>query len=203
MDEHNQNQTKQTRSKNALLRYVAVLFAVAFLLVLLSYLVQMRNMNTTVSELNQTSSSALTNAQMLQSMNQQLMQENEALRLELDELKQQLDQTEDSLTAEQTQSDMTVQALQQELAALESAMTDAEAQHSAVLSAYELLSKAASAANANDLVALRSYMAELEPSAGLLGTQATRLYNALAVVMTASSAETGDTGRETGAETAP
>ncbi len=198
MDEHNQNQTKQTRTKNALLRYVAVLFAVAFLLVLLSYLVQMRNMNTTVSELNQTSSSALTNAQMLQSMNQQLMEENEALRAEVDSLEQQLDLAEDTLTQQQTEAADTAEALQQELAALESAMSDAEAQHADTLSAYELLSKAASATNANDLVALRSYMAELEPSAKLLGSQATRLYNALAVVMTASSAEAGgETGTET------
>lgn len=194
MDEHDK---KQARSKNALLRYVAVLFAVAFLLVLLSYLVQMRNMNATVSELNQTSSSALTNAQMLQSMNQQLMTENETLRGELDGLEQQLALAEETLAAQKAESDLTVQALRQELAALESTVTDAEAQHAAALAAYELLSKAAGAANANDLVALRSYMAELEPSAKLLGSQAAKLYNALAVIMTASSAETGSgTGAE-------
>lgn len=198
MDEQNQKQSKRTNTKNSLLRYVAVLFAVAFLLVLLSYLVQTRNMNATVSELNQTSSSALTNAQMLQTMNQQLLSENESLRAELDRLDQQLLQANDALAEQQSQADAAVASLSAELAALESALSDAQAQQTAALDAYELLCKAASAADANDLVALRSYMAELEPSAKLLGSQATKLYHALAVVMTASSAETGS---ETGTET--
>ena len=45
--------------KTALLRYMAVLFAVAFLLVLLSLILQAHSSKATISELTQTSSSAL------------------------------------------------------------------------------------------------------------------------------------------------
>ena len=49
--------------KTALLRYMAVLFAVAFLLVLLSLILQAHSSKATISELTQTSSSALSNVE--------------------------------------------------------------------------------------------------------------------------------------------
>ena len=50
------------KKKNALLRYMAVLFGVAFLLVLLSFLIQMRDSQQTISELNLSTTNALRNA---------------------------------------------------------------------------------------------------------------------------------------------
>ena len=55
--------------KTALLRYMAVLFAVAFLLVLLSLILQAHSSKATISELTQTSSSALSNVEQLQAQN--------------------------------------------------------------------------------------------------------------------------------------
>ena len=62
----NEKPALDERKKSALLRYVAIMFAVAFVLVLFSLLGQMRNSMSTISELNQSSSSALQKAEQLQ-----------------------------------------------------------------------------------------------------------------------------------------
>lgn len=59
-------------SKVSLLRYMAIMFAVAFILVLLSYLIQMRNSQSAISRLSQSSASAFANAEQLQSDNRAL-----------------------------------------------------------------------------------------------------------------------------------
>ncbi len=73
------------QKRTALLRYMMILFAVAFLLVLLSYLIQVFNSQNTISQLNATSASALQNAERLQDTNRELTDENERLKSELDE----------------------------------------------------------------------------------------------------------------------
>ena len=73
--------------KTALLRYMAVLFAVAFLLVLLSLILQAHSSNATISELTQTSSSALSNEK------QALTQEKSELEAQVEDLQKQLDET--------------------------------------------------------------------------------------------------------------
>ncbi len=188
MDDQQKQNPQPSQRKNALVRYVAILFAVAFLLVLLSYLIQVRNMSATVSELNQTSSSALSNAQMLQTMNQQLMEENESLRNDLDALEAELEAEQESAAKQAADAEELYASAMTEAA---DALTAAEQAHADTLAVYELLSKASNAANANDLVALRSYLSELEPSAPLLGQNGLRLYQALQEVATAASAETG------------
>lgn len=82
------------KRKNALLRYIAVLFAVAFVLVLLSMFSQMRSSKTTISELNQSSTSALENIQKLQEQNQLLTEENQLLEQELSDTKTEAERTE-------------------------------------------------------------------------------------------------------------
>lgn len=61
--------------RTALLRYMAVMFAAAFLLVLLSMIFQMRSHNTTISQLNQSSASALAKAEQLQEDNRKLQKD--------------------------------------------------------------------------------------------------------------------------------
>lgn len=72
MNEESQARPVDEKKKTALLRYLAVLFAVAFLLVLVSLLAQMRNSQTTISQLTQTSTSATENIQQLQENNRNL-----------------------------------------------------------------------------------------------------------------------------------
>ena len=80
--------------RTALLRYMAILFAVAFLLVLLSYLIQVRNSQTTITQLNETSASALQNAETLQATNRELTEENDRLETELEQAQQALEQAQ-------------------------------------------------------------------------------------------------------------
>ena len=87
MDEEKKNQNQEPAQpraplsdarKAALLRYMAILFAVAFLLVLLSLILQTHSSKSTISELSAASTSALDNAVKLQE--------------ELDELQKKLDE---------------------------------------------------------------------------------------------------------------
>ena len=77
--------------KTALLRYMAVLFAVAFLLVLLSLILQAHSSKATISELTQTSSSALSNVEQLQAQNRDLQDEKQTLTQEKSELEAQVE----------------------------------------------------------------------------------------------------------------
>ena len=71
---NNDNQAKPVEEgrKVALLRYLAILFAVAFLLVLISMLTQLRSSRSAISELNQSSVSAAEKVQQLQDTNRDL-----------------------------------------------------------------------------------------------------------------------------------
>ena len=58
--------------RNALLRYVIIMFAVALVLVLLSMVLQTKSSNATISDLHHSSTSALTRAEALQNANREL-----------------------------------------------------------------------------------------------------------------------------------
>ena len=86
MDEENKNQNQEHAQppaplsdarKAALLRYMAILFAVAFLLVLLSLILQTHSSKSTISELRAASTSALDNAVKLQEENRALQEEQQ------------------------------------------------------------------------------------------------------------------------------
>ena len=122
MDEKKQQQPEESgaqkpakplseKRKAALLRYMAVLFCAAFILVLVSLILQMHSSEAKISELNAASTSALSNAEALQTENRTLQDEkialekkNEELQAQIDELTAQLEEAaqaeEDSQTAE-------------------------------------------------------------------------------------------------------
>ena len=94
MDEEKKNQNQEPAQppaplsdarKAALLRYMAILFAVAFLLVLLSLILQTHSSKSTISELSAASTSALDNAVKLQEEQQQLQDQLDELQKKLDE----------------------------------------------------------------------------------------------------------------------
>ena len=70
------------KRKAALLRYMTILFSAAFVLVLISLILQMHSSEAKISELNAASTSALSNA---------LEKENKELQAKLDELNEKLD----------------------------------------------------------------------------------------------------------------
>lgn len=69
--------------KSALLRYMAILFAVAFVLVLVSLMLQYRTSNQQITALNESTSNALRNAEQLQTENRELQDEVRALEDEI------------------------------------------------------------------------------------------------------------------------
>lgn len=90
------------KRKSAVLRYIAILFAVAFLLVLISLLGQMRNNLDTITALNESSTSALQKAEQLQDRNRELeaqLAELTELQEEKEALEQQLAETEKASNA--------------------------------------------------------------------------------------------------------
>ena len=95
------------KRKSALLRYMAVLFCAAFILVLVSLILQTHSSKAKISELNAASTSALSNAEALQNENRALQdekialeKENEELQAKLDELTQKLDEAAQSEAAQ-------------------------------------------------------------------------------------------------------
>jgi len=146
MNENETNQNTQPektgldeKRKTALLRYVAIMFAVAFVFVLLSMFGQMRDSRSTISELNQSSSSALQRAEQLQSHNQELEKENAYLNGRIEELEQQLELLQKNLkeaNAELDQAELDYDALEKEMEAL---LEAAEEERSAITEAYEQL----------------------------------------------------------------
>ena len=187
---------KPERSKNALLRYLTILFAFAFLLVLLSYLIQMRNMNTTVSELNKTSSNALSNAEALQATNQSLMEEKAALEEQIDALGDQIDALNDEVESEKSGAAEAAQTSQARIEDLEDALRAQQQTYDDTLAAYESLTKAASARDSGDVAGLRAAIDELDGKTEFLSEQGAALYEALSDAATASTAETGAEGAE-------
>ena len=87
MNEENKPQSAPVsdHKRTALLRYMTILFAVAFALVLLSYLIQVFSSRDTITQLNATSASALQNAERLQDTNRELTEDNQRLKSLLDD----------------------------------------------------------------------------------------------------------------------
>lgn len=101
MNEENRQQTPPVsdHKRTALLRYMTILFAVAFALVLLSYLIQVFSSRDTISQLNATSASALQNAERLQDTNRELTEENERLNDELNDARAAILEYQESVAA--------------------------------------------------------------------------------------------------------
>ena len=106
MDEKKDTQQPLSEArKTALLRYMAVLFAVAFLLVLLSLILQAHSSKATISELTQTSSSARSNVEQLQAQNRDLQDEKQALTQEKTALEAQVEELKAQLEAAQQEAE--------------------------------------------------------------------------------------------------
>ena len=85
------------KKKIAFLRYMTILFVVAFALVLVSYFVQ-------TARLSETSSSAMAKAEMLQDENRQLIDDIAALTEEKDALSEELSELEEAAERDAAQT---------------------------------------------------------------------------------------------------
>lgn len=138
------DQGTQAKRQRALLLYLGVLFFAAFALVLLSFFAQLRDNRTTISQLAQTSTSALSNAQRLQ-------EDNNALHAQVDELTAQME-------AERENHEKALQALSDELAAAENRVANLEKSSSDQQAAFNQQSEELAKQNQQTLDKLNAYL---------------------------------------------
>ena len=163
-----QTETIGPKNRNALLRYMVILFVVAFLIVSLSLLVQMRNSQNTITALNQTSASALQNAEQLQQQNQALTREHDALQETIHELEDSIEELEQEIRL--TESELT--SVKQEQAQVQE-------QSQARIDAYELLLRALQARQNEDMGAFNTAMDALAEVQENLSPAGAELYKQL------------------------
>lgn len=156
-----EKKTGTVKNQNALLRYITILFAVAFLMVTLSLVISMRESRDTISELNQTSASALQNAEALQTENRELSDANRDLRDTVTALEAELAEAQETKTQ------------------LETEKADAEKLAQDTAKAYALLLTAMDARQYGDTETFDQAMTDLEPLKDLLTGKAAERYSEL------------------------
>ena len=188
----NEKSALDERKKSALLRYVAIMFAVAFVLVLFSLLGQMRNSMSTISQLNQSSNSALQKAEQLQEHNHELELENQELSLELEDLKKAHAELEaeiaeqkkqlNAAAGEKEEIEQQYDALRQELDQLEQTYALQSDEYRQTVQAYELLLELQSTVTPGDQTgndAAEKLIAELKKLESYLGDTARKTFENL------------------------
>ena len=123
-----QTEQELAKKRNAFLRYMTIVFAVAFLLVLVSLVLQMHTAKAAMSDLKESNSSALTNA----AANAELLQDDN----------RKLQEQVDALTAELAEADEARSAQAERIAALELEKELAEARDSGSELSEEKLARA-------------------------------------------------------------
>ena len=171
-----------TGKRNALLRYMAILFGVAFLLVLLSFLIQMRDSRDTISDLHESNASALQNALQLQEEIQALTAANAKLTERISDLEAEAESVSASYTGR-------LEDLESQIAQAKTRQEEAEAESQATLTntqaAYDLLVTAQAASARRDRAALTTALENLAPQLTLLSPAAQIQYNELRNSLTA------------------
>ena len=167
--------------ERALITYIALLFTVAFVLVLLSFLAQQRD----ISQLNENASSALSRAEKLQDENRELIEDNQTLRQQLQEA---LDRQEELSQAAQKAGSERAQA-QEAQASLQGELDGVKAAKENQLKAYELLLQAQRALDEERTEDFQKNMTELAALADSLDTLGKALYQELLAATAVSPEE--------------
>ena len=171
------------RSKNSLLVYVTIMFAAAFLMVLLSFFVQQRSSSETISTLSQTSATAMGRAQELESNYTAQLEENNRLSTQLDSLTQQYDALQTAYDTLADQNSATAAELADRIAAYDALAAEQQAQAQAsaeTQAALEAELETRAAQTAADEETIESLTEQLEAQ--------TARANALALLLTAAQA---------------
>ena len=180
-----QPETTMPPNRNrALMTYIAFLFGVAFILVLLSFLIQQKDSQQTISELNQNANSALSRAEQLQDNNRQLLEANQALQTQVEQLQ-----------ADQNETKRLYQELEETYASLQEdhqALLEQSAEHAQQVKAYELLLTAERALDEENTEAFLSAMKSLKPLAENLDAKGKALYQELLPFVTEAQENTGE-----------
>lgn len=169
------------KRKVALVSYLAVLFAVAFLLVALSMVIENRQLQTSSAEMRGTLNNRISALQeeniTLKEENGQLTESNAQLIAERDDaLKKQQDAERREKSLEDQKTDLINEkvALFSEITAAEKKLDDAKR-------VQELLYQAAEAEEAGDYETLETLLAQIEPNKDLLSPTALEIYESLII----------------------
>lgn len=169
----------------ALMTYIAFLFGVAFVLVLLSFLIQQKDSRQTISELNQNANSALSRAEQLQDNNRELLEANQALQAQVAQLQTDLDET----TNHYHELEETHASLEESHEALQAQYTQQKQQ----VQAYELLLAAQRALDQENTENFLTAMKDLKPLAENLDDQGKALYQELLPLASENQENTSET----------
>ena len=159
------------KKKAALLRYLAILFGVAFLLVLLSLFIQMRDSRETISDMAEDKESVLQKVLTLQEQTETLNAENKDLSDRLAGAEARADAAEKTVSEQKDE----IAALE---AKLEETAGDADAAHESsaitgeTAQAWELLAKLERAAAEEDRAAAQALESEITPLLNRLPAEA-------------------------------
>lgn len=176
------------RRRTALVTYLAILFAVAFLFVALMMVFEAKRLKTMNQELQdssqKTSASLTNNINALQAENQQLSKQNEDLNNRVGTLESEAAQKEERIEELQTKQEADaaeLARLEQALNALEEEKSEAEQRAQDAVRVSELLHKALAADEKGRLERLQELLDEIEPLEDLLSETEREIYEELKI----------------------
>lgn len=176
------------RRRSALVTYLAILFAVAFLFVALMMVFEAKRLKTMNQELQdssqKTSASLTNNINALQAENQLLSKQNEDLNTRIGTLESEAAQKDgriEELQSKQEGDAAELARLKQELSALEEEKEAAEQRTQDAIRVSELLHKALAADEKGKLERLQELLAEIEPLEDLLSETEREIYEELKI----------------------
>lgn len=173
---------KETEPKNygSFLRYITIMFVMAFIFVLLSFIVSHRDSQQTISQLNQNANSALTRAEQLQSDNRALAEQNTALQQEIDGLNEDMATKEEALL----EKDEKISALETEKEQLLTENTAIKTKAENTAKAYGYLAEAQLAFDEERLEDCAAALESLKPLREYLDQKSQSLCDRLAQKLT-------------------
>lgn len=176
------------RRRTALVTYLAILFAVAFLFVALMMVFEAKRLKTMNQELQdssqKTSASLTNNINALQAENQQLSKQNEDLNNRVGTLESEAAQKEERIEELQTKQEADaaeLARLEQALNTLEEEKSEAEQRAQEAVRVSELLHKALAADEKGRLERLQELLDEIEPLQDLLSETEREIYEELKI----------------------
>ncbi len=169
----------QANRNQAFIRYMAILFGVAFIFVLISMFIYLRDSRETISELNQNASTALSRAEKLQEDYRTATEKNQELSLMVQQLQTDLEEAQEQAALSVQEKDESIAALEKELETLTQGKTQAESDKKTLSEAYELLCQGQIALNEERYEDCKTIMDKLTTQKDKLGKDASLLMEAI------------------------
>jgi len=187
-EQKNVEQQLSPRRRTALVTYLSILFAAAFLFVAIMMVVETKRLKTMNQELqhdSQKNAATLTNnINALQEENQKLAKDNEALEDRIAELESEAEQAETDRAELEGKLEETArqqERLSAQLAELQEQKDSAEQQVQDAVKVSELLQQAIAANEDGDMKGLKELLDQIEPLKELLSDTEKELFESLTI----------------------